>query len=48
MSRRLLAIAAVDHPGGAEVVLPRLLGGLTPTRLEDHADRPREARAALS
>jgi glycosyltransferase involved in cell wall biosynthesis len=30
MSRRLLAIAAVDHPGGAEIVLLRLLAGLKP------------------
>jgi glycosyltransferase involved in cell wall biosynthesis len=28
MSRRLLAIAPVDHPGGAETTLMRLLGGL--------------------
>jgi hypothetical protein len=30
MSRRLLAIAAVDHPGGAEIHLLRLLAGLKP------------------
>ncbi len=29
MSRRLLAVAAVDHPGGAETALMRLLGGLS-------------------
>ncbi len=28
MSRRLLAVAPVDHPGGAETTLVRLLGGL--------------------
>jgi glycosyltransferase involved in cell wall biosynthesis len=28
MSRRLLAVAPVDHPGGAETTLARLLGGL--------------------
>jgi glycosyltransferase involved in cell wall biosynthesis len=30
MSRRLLAITPVDHPGGAEIHLLRLLSGLTP------------------
>jgi glycosyltransferase involved in cell wall biosynthesis len=29
MTGRLLALAAVDHPGGAETTLPRLLGGLS-------------------
>ncbi len=29
MTRRLLAVAAVDHPGGAEIHLMRLLAGLT-------------------
>jgi glycosyltransferase involved in cell wall biosynthesis len=30
MTRRLLAVAAVDHPGGAEIHLLRLLAGLRP------------------
>ena len=38
--RRLLAVAPVDHPGGAEIGLLRLLARLRPARLADHRDHP--------
>ena len=45
-ARRILAVAAVDHPGGAETTLLRLLAGLARPRLGGHAHDARRRPAA--